>query len=29
MMDFPAGVLQVQRCEQDLNAPLREGYSLM
>ena len=21
MMDFPAGVLQVQRCEQDLNAP--------
>ena len=21
MMDFPSGVLQVQRCEQDLNAP--------
>ena len=28
MMDFPAGVLQVQRCEQDLNAPPGEGTPL-
>ena len=25
MMRFPTGVLQVPRCEQDLNVPLNKG----